>query len=382
MKRLAVFLDGTWNDPEDNTNVWRLKVLTADGDGVRQLVHYGEGVGNRITERLRGGAMGLGLSRNMRQAYQWLIEHYEDGDQVFLFGFSRGAYTARTLAGMIARCGLLRPGAPLSVGEVFGRYRKADQHPGLHELEFARRDGRPISSEDAILLRYSRRIEIEFIGVWDTVGALGVPFGKIRGLSRRTFQFHNTNPSVLYKHMIHAVAIDEHRKAFDATLWTGFQPEGEPFEPLKEDQTIEQRWFVGDHCNVGGGHRLDPLAQIPLAWIQEEASACGLAFKRKVEVDADAVTLPHHDSFATFAFGLYRALKLGQRHRREIGRDPRPTSRRPGYSHVLNETIDGSVFDKWRRDRSYRPENLVAWAQKAGKDLAEMRGAADAGPRH
>ncbi len=370
MKRLALFLDGTWNDPEDNTNVSRLKVLTADRDGVPQLVFYGEGVGNRASERLRGGALGKGLSRNVRTGYQWLIEHYEDGDQVFLFGFSRGAFTARTLAGMIARCGLLQPGAAMSVPQAYARYRQGKEATPLHELEWRQRDGEALSPDERLWLESSRRIDIEFIGVWDTVGALGVPFGKIRGLSRSTFEFHNTYPSVLYKNMFHAVAIDEHRKAFDATLWTGFQPKGEDFDPLKPDQTIEQRWFVGDHCDVGGGHPSAPLAQIPLAWLQTEAAARGLAFKRMVEVPDEAMLARPHDSFASFALGVYRLIKLNQRHLRTIGRPPRRTARKPGLSHVLHETIDASVFAKWRDDPTYRPSNLADWAAERGLNPA------------
>lgn len=370
MKRLALFLDGTWNEPDDNTNVTRLKAL-AD-ESATQRVKYLEGVGTRFTERLRGGALGKGLSRNVRDGYEWLITNYESGDQVFLFGFSRGAYTARTLAGMIARCGLLRTEQHLSVKDIFARYRRGKDAIALHQLEWDERDGKPISPEDRRLLDNSRRIDIEFIGVWDTVGALGVPFGRIRGLSRRTFDFHNTYPSTLYKNMYHAVAIDEHRKAFDATLWTGFESEGaDEFKPLKDDQTLEQRWFVGDHGDVGGS---GSLALIPLAWIQQNAAAHGLAFTGEIDPPSDTILEPHGDSFADFGFGLYRFIKLNRRHRREIGRPPRATSSMAGRSHVLNETIDGSVFDKWRKDPSYRPQNLAGWAESHGAGPGDIHG--------
>jgi hypothetical protein len=174
--------------------------------------------------------------------------------------------------------------------------------------------------------------------------------------------------------MYHAVAIDEHRKAFDATLWTGFQPSGGEFDPLKPDQTLEQRWFVGDHCNVGGGQRSDALAQIPLRWMLEKAESCGLTFKRKIEVASETALAPISDSFGDFAFGAYRLLRLNQRHYRQIGRPPRATLRRPGTSHVLNETIDASVFDRWRADPSYRPKNLAAWAKSAGVDPDAVHG--------
>ena len=366
--RLAIFLDGTWNEPDDNTNVTRLKELTID-DGTHQRVKYVEGVGTKFTERIRGGAFGKGLSRNVREAYEWLVQHHRDGDEIYLFGFSRGAYTARTLAGMIARCGLLRPDASMSVVDIFERYREGKEATPLHRLEWKVRDGESLLADDQRLFDNSRRVDIEFIGVWDTVGALGVPFGRIRGWSRSSFSFHNTYPSTLYKNMYHAVAIDEHRKAFDATLWTGFQEEGKEFKPLKDDQTLEQRWFVGDHGDVGGS---GSLALLPLRWIQENASARGLTFSGSLNVPADTILTEHGDSFATFAFGLYRIIKLNRRHRRQIGRPPRKTSSKAGLSHTINETIDSSVFERWNRDPTYRPRNLRKWARRNRRDLAEI----------
>ena len=116
-KRLTLFYDGTWNEPEDNTNVWRLNLMLADssGDGLVQKTFYDEGVGTHWYDRLSGGMFGSGLSENIRQGYRWLMENYNDGDEIFVFGFSRGAFTARSLVGMIARCGLLKPEAPMSL---------------------------------------------------------------------------------------------------------------------------------------------------------------------------------------------------------------------------------------------------------------------------
>jgi uncharacterized protein (DUF2235 family) len=117
-KRIAIFLDGTWNTVNDNTNVWRLRALCAPrgSDGVDQAIYYNSGVGTRVGEKVRGGMFGFGLNENIIDAYQWLIERYNEGDELFIFGFSRGAYTARSLSGLISKCGLLEAGAPLSVG--------------------------------------------------------------------------------------------------------------------------------------------------------------------------------------------------------------------------------------------------------------------------
>src|SRR4051812_43293723 len=119
-KRLAIFLDGTWNAVGDNTNVWRLKSLCAPrpSDGVVQLVYYDIGVNGFI-----GGAFGKGLNENVTEAYEWLIDTYSPGDEIFIFGFSRGAYTARSLAGLIAKHGLLKAGAPLGVRQLYERYK-------------------------------------------------------------------------------------------------------------------------------------------------------------------------------------------------------------------------------------------------------------------
>ena len=226
-KRLAIFLDGTWNEPGDNTNVWRMKLMVADAgaDGVRQVSYYDEGVGTTWYTRLRGGAFAKGLSKNVRQAYQWLMEHYNDGDDVFVFGFSRGAFTARSLTGMIAKCGLLRPGAPMPVIQVFERYRRGPKARPLYRLEYLNRHGPgDFDLEERWLLEYSTRIPIKLIGVWDTVGTLGIPLGRIRGISRSTLHFHHTRLSKIFEHAYQALAIDEHRKPYRPSVWTKFTP--------------------------------------------------------------------------------------------------------------------------------------------------------------
>jgi uncharacterized protein (DUF2235 family) len=123
-KRLALFLDGTWNEVDSNTNVWRMKLLCAPAstDGKPQLTYYEIGVNGLV-----GGSTGKGLDANIRKAYEWLVENYNDGDEIFIFGFSRGAYTARSLAGLIANFGILKPGSPIGVGQLFSRYQRGDE---------------------------------------------------------------------------------------------------------------------------------------------------------------------------------------------------------------------------------------------------------------
>jgi uncharacterized protein (DUF2235 family) len=153
-KRLAVFLDGTWNAVDSNTNVWRMKALCAptSRDGKPQLTYYEIGVNGFM-----GGVFGKGLDENIRLAYEWLVENYNDGDEIFIFGFSRGAYTARSLAGLIAKLGILKPGSPIGVAQLYDRYKRSDEQTiwELHELQDAgtlditleeRRERRPVAA--------------------------------------------------------------------------------------------------------------------------------------------------------------------------------------------------------------------------------------------
>ena len=120
-KNLAVFLDGTWDTFGDNTNVWRIKSLCAkrSKDKKDQLSYYSVGVGTSIGEEVRGGVLGYGVDRMVQDAYQWLIENYDDGDKIFLFGFSRGAFEARSLAGLISQFGLLTRRRPFGSDSAF-----------------------------------------------------------------------------------------------------------------------------------------------------------------------------------------------------------------------------------------------------------------------
>jgi uncharacterized protein (DUF2235 family) len=382
MKHLALFMDGTWADPSSNTNVSQLRdlVAPANASGAPQETWYDPGVGTTWGERLRGGIFGFGLMDNVAEGYRWLVSRYQDGDRIYLFGWSRGAFTARSLAGVVARCGLLREAEDEDARRVVDRYRQGSAATPLYRLEWLSSEERErLPAEDRWLLDRSRRVDVHFIGVWDTVGALGVPFGNLPGISRRSQQFHNTNPSVIYTNMFHALAIDENRGPFDATLWTDFQEPGEGPPQLAEHQRLEQRWFVGSHSDVGRARGGTSLGRIPLAWIQQMADEAGLGFTDSVSATAEDRRGPVRDSYASFLKGTYRFLRLGRgRHWRAIGRPPRPTKRLKGLSYTLNETIDESVFDRWRDDPGYRPANLADWAKRSGNDPAGAQGTIDA----
>jgi uncharacterized protein (DUF2235 family) len=389
-KRLALFFDGTWNEPPDHTNVRRLRLMLAERglDGLEQRAFYDVGVGTRWYDRLSGGMIGTGLSENVRDGYRWLVENYDEGDEIYLFGFSRGAYTARSLAGIIARCGLLRADAPISFAQLFERYMKGNTVRTIADLIRHKSQSDTMDFEERALLRhaYYRRNMITLVGVWDTVGSIGLPFGSFPGLSRRMLKFHNTNLSVTVEHSYQALAMDEYRAPYWAVLWTEFRPDHQDaVDSLSERATaehprwIEQRWFPGAHANVGGGYRADALPNRPLMWLQAKAKARGLAFRRLAsEADSCSDVLPT-DSYGQFLRGVWRVLTLGRRYVRWVCSDPvRKTSAADssiplvGWVQTVNERIDDSVFELCRLKSSYRPLGLLEWAQRTGQELDKL----------
>lgn len=375
-KRLALFLDGTWNTVNDNTNVWRLKALCASRstDGLAQAVYYSAGVGTQFGDRFRGGMFGYGLNDEIIAAYEWLVGEYNDGDELFIFGFSRGAYTARSLSGLISKCGLLIAGAPLSVNQLYARYRRGSAPQTIRELLAAREQGKTdFSIEEQWMMKYSLPIDVEFIGVWDTVGALGLPFGNLPFFGRSDMQFLNTGLRTSNKFAFHALAIDEHRKPFAPTLWTVDQSiaPDHPNPPPRPLEQVEQRWFVGAHANVGGGYQSDLLAQLPLKWMMQKAIDQGLSFRRSVDLDGNPETSPICNSYTEFMYGCYKLATFDHPYYREIGQDPVPSGPQTVRA-TINELVDASVFDRWRADGTYRATNLTSWAQRHSLDPATL----------
>jgi hypothetical protein len=269
-KRLVVCCDGTWNRPDQlaggvaaPTNVTKvaLAVVREDTMATGQLLHYEAGVGTRRFERIRGGAFGLGLSRNVRHCYRFLVENYEPGDELYFFGFSRGAFTARSTVGLVRNSGILRAAHVDRIKDAYSLYRSRGQrtHPRGIEAQIFRR---MYSHPDP---------DIHFVGVWDTVGALGIPIDGVRlpWITKR-WSFHDTTLSSHVRFAYQALAIDEQRGPFRPTLWEQQQD--------ATGQTLEQLWFAGVHSDVGGGYSDPALAEIPLLWMVERARDCGLAF--------------------------------------------------------------------------------------------------------
>ena len=364
-RNLALFLDGTWNTVDDNTNVWRLRSICELC--AEQSIYYSAGVGTKTGEHLRGGLLGYGLDEEVIRAYQWTMENYRLGDRIFIFGFSRGAFTARSLSGFISKCGLLKPGSPISLRQTYSRYRRGETN-SIRRI--AKTSELELSQEERWLKKYSLAIPIWFQGVFDTVGALGVPFGSFPRVSRSKFTFLETDLRINNTRAFHALAIDEHRQAFAPTLWKKTLIAGNESYPPRPLCDVEQRWFVGAHADIGGGYENGMLAQSPLRWLLLKAKQRGLFLKDSVDVDIDANLAPIHDSFAAMAGGIYRVFKRGHRYYREIGAEPNVVGK--VTSSTINESVDASVFDRWRDDPCYRPLNLSVWSKRHGVDPSEI----------
>jgi uncharacterized protein (DUF2235 family) len=336
-QRLAICLDGTWNEQDSGTNVYQLSTLIARGEveGVVQDVFYDPGVGTGVLDGLTGGAFGFGVSRNVREAYTWLVERYRDDDEIYIFGFSRGAFTARSLVGLIAKCGLLRRGAPISNEQlwrgyrILGRYRHertgceparnpwewlaGRQAIPFHPIWLLFRESwdeddqgipvrQPENLTETLLRQWSRRVKVHCLAVFDTVGSMGFDALAIPFLRDHTARFHDTHLTTLVVNGFQALAIDEHRANFVHIPWhravdPPLTPGGTAPGDTRHGGRIEQRWFIGSHSNVGGGYDDGVLAQRPLAWFAEEASRLGLVFREMPATglpqvaDADCVPL-------------------------------------------------------------------------------------------
>ncbi|NIN09878.1 MAG: DUF2235 domain-containing protein [Gemmatimonadales bacterium] len=274
-KKIIICCDGTWNKREERvngevqpTNVVKIMraLLPTDEAGVDQVVYYDTGVGTAgLWDKFVGGAFGVGLSNHVKDAYRFIANNYGAGDEIFCFGFSRGAYTVRSLSGLIGSVGLLDKSKLEYLPEAYKYYRTPPSK-------------RPTSQyRDAAFVDdpARRHVAITFMGVWDTVGALGIPVRGLRWISRRWVGFHNTELSGNIKYAYQALAIDEQRAPFAPALWTTLEskPEAGHLKPR-----VLQVWLPGVHSNIGGGYSHTGLSDSALRWMVNRAAAHGLAF--------------------------------------------------------------------------------------------------------
>lgn len=357
-KRLIVCCDGTWNsaDDENPTNISKIALAIApqDDTGKVQRTYYHRGVGTDKKERIRGGAFGVGLSRDVRSAYRFLVDNYEPGDELYFFGFSRGAFTARSTAGFVGNCGILRREHTHHLDEAYALYRNKDESTMRKGIE-------------AVLFRraYSHEPDIRFIGVFDTVGSLGIPIDMwyFTKMINRRWGFHNTDLSPIVKSAYHALAIDERRKPFRPTLWAPKKnPTPGPETPPPAGQIVEQVWFAGVHKDVGGGYERRGLSDISLLWMVDRARTCDVAFRPGAFRDS---TSPSDDptsadpvlgAYTTVSPDAFCELNVSRKGLFKIF---------PGYNRPFSQGLEGTEYlsstaeDRHEKDAKYAPRGLV-----------------------
>ena len=344
-KNIAVCTDGTWNHPDETnqgrpapTNVYNLfKALPLTS---MQLPHYddGVGVGGTPIDHLLGGAIGDGLFAKVKENYAFIAHAYEAGDQIFLFGFSRGAYTARSLAGMIAACGLPAPDkfTDQAVEDAFAAYRA--------------RANKPAAVARLVEVYGNKPVELAMVGVWETVGALGIPGNLFAGLDEHIYGFLDTKLNKNVKAAYHAVSIDEKRAEYVPTLWDPLTPEA-----VEAGNVLEQVWFAGVHSDVGGSYAETGLSDIALGWMMRKAKSLGLqfdadSFAQYTEIEAKHALDVAHQSWNPL-WGLWKKRTV-----------------------PAGVTIASSVAIRARYDDTYRPTNLVIdeTGQLTGYAIAEV----------
>jgi hypothetical protein len=271
MKCLVLCLDGTWNTPEsaEITNIVRIRDLidpkfrNSKGEIITQRVYYESGVGTEGTKRTRliQGATGAGLEDNLRGAYRFLSSIYRPSLDIYIFGFSRGAFTARSLAGFIGASGLLKPEHCTEENErrawiyyrTVPKFRFPSDRCAFDEISF-------------------RNVRIKVLGVFDTVGSRGIPItGVLNWYNEKHYGFHDVTLGSNVDHAFHALAIDEKRVSFPASIWQ--------YPNHKDNQTVEQVWFAGNHANIGGGYSNTSLSDIALHWMLSRIESKGLGLQ-------------------------------------------------------------------------------------------------------
>lgn len=336
-RRLILFLDGTWNEDEEDlpsSNIvylrerlsWGLNVRVRRSaedqrngrqnddddayqklpprfrkkgitgvvlDGFEYIVHYDRGVGTgAYFDSLKGGLLGDGLDQNIREAYRFLSNWYRPGDEIFVFGFSRGSFTARSLCGYLQAIGLLRceQCTPENEQRAWRYYRTppGDRLSGEWAW-FNRKD-----SFGQSLVHDSRYLRVRALCVFDTVGALGIPVNGFRKINELKYGFHDTEVNPLVDIRLHAMAIDEPRHSFAPSLWTAPK-----FKRTVHDRSpTEQVWFAGAHSDVGGGYvrwtrpKTTGLSFLPLAWMMQRLEQLVIATEPIAEEPVLDTALP------------------------------------------------------------------------------------------
>lgn len=336
-KNIVVFSDGTGQEGGKgvNTNVYKLFNMVLDRSP-KQIAFYDRGLGTGW-RKVSGNVGGAGITENILECYEFIFENFEADDQIYLFGFSRGATTVRSLSGFIHLFGILPKSRPELIERAYKVYKIRNDKD--------RRD----TAKSFVERHHTMWCKIKFLGVWDTVAALGIPISGIDdALDKIPFLkhgFHDLRLSKSVGNAFHALAIDDERKTFHPTLW---DPE------IAEDQTMKQVWFCGMHTDVGGGYPEQELSDIPLEWMLQMAENHGLivypGHKVTINRNADGVM---HDSRGKWWTKIFR---------KEIRSWPTETHGKPCiHESVLKRTLNQQnnkipSYEPWILDGSYEYE--------------------------
>ncbi|MEH2061421.1 MAG: DUF2235 domain-containing protein [Nostoc sp.] len=327
MKRIVICCDGTWQQLTSlyPSNVVKLaqSVKSTASDGVTQIIFYDEGIGTE-NQKVLGGATGLGIDKNIEDCYRFLSLNYVEGDEIYLFGFSRGAYTVRSLAGMIYCSGLLDRPHVTKAHEAYELYRNRGIKP---------KDNTAVEYRET----YGDRVPITLLGCFDTVGALGIPgipvFSRLSEQLNKRYRFHDTTLNKCIHNALHAMAIDEIREIFDVTPMKK--------HPDAENQRVIQKWFPGVHGCVGGGtQEHSGLSDAALQWMIDSIGVLGLGLDLDPSVIPTGINPNYECDFKNDAgFFKLAGIKL-----RDVG--------------DVIEDIHESTIKRLKSRKDYRPKNL------------------------
>jgi len=336
-KRIVICADGTWNRPEVDlqedfpTNVLKLAraIKPFAPDGTPQQVFYDWGIGSYY-DSVSGGITGKGLHKNIMDGYRYIVQNYSSGDEIYLFGFSRGAYTVRCLCGLINNCGIIKRADAALIQAAFDHYKKSGKaySPSGEQSKAFRKQ------------HSHKSRQVKFVGVWDTVGAMGIPFSFL-GLFDDKDEFYDTKIGSNVRIARHAMAIDEHRSDFEPTIWES-----------RGDMDMQQVWFAGAHSNIGGSYKPDKdgsaLSDNTLAWMIGEASSANLATESHLRQNL------RPNPLATLHNSRRNFYRIKDKFYRSIDHNKGP---------VL---IHASVKQRWDELSKYRPMNLREYVDKHG----------------
>ena len=343
MANIVICADGTWNRPEEDlqkdfpTNVLKLaRAIKPSVKNVKQHVFYDWGLGS-YHNTLSAGVTGRGIHKNILDGYRYIVQNYDPGDKIYLIGFSRGAYTVRALSGLINNCGILKRTDARLISAAWKIYKSPlfKNHPkGDASTLFRKNHSHPTSN-------------IHFIGVWDTVGALGIPFS-LMGLFEKHDEFYDTKMGANVAIARHALAIDEQREDFEPTLWS-----------INKGVDLKQVWFAGVHADIGGSYPPDKktgfmASDTSLAWMLDEASKAGLQIEPHIQQSLTDGTKAKLHKSRNHVYRLKSPL-----HR------PLIVSDKPIKIHP-------SVKSRYLADSKYRPKQLKKLVEEFGWDNLDV----------